>query len=479
MSRKRSASPQSPPRAKRQAVQSWLDTQIPYSTIELSDKDHRLFPLSPSAPPTLRLTSESSELQLLSGGVSYIFSEEMESAADAELRTSKSDFSIGPDMPKFRDHLRYRGVRCAEEEDDDDLEFPENWDELQMIKRIARESPEPTPEEHKEYQRTARSVTNEPGVMARMLPKILKSRWEEERHLACGYDKQWVQHIPLPGEGSMRLTDPKPDQAFGWQTNAFEMDALMDEALTIRLGGKKLGSYASPCDSLYWPVATVEGKGATGTLSKARLQNLHNSSIMLNNQHALCTRAQRTSFPYMRVMAVTVIVTADTAELSCHWIAKAPDKSLIFWARQIGAWPLASKERDVYIEMRRTIRNCVEWVRGQTLLSIRQDLEALGKLVRTTVAPRHSLSLKVTRQEKSSGQSQERIPTSATNRLPIAGSSEADIRQPNFASPSSPRHSESEGTTAATSKTAYPRKLTNSMIAVSEDKLRRGHPLAN
>jgi hypothetical protein len=83
---------------------------------------------------------------------------------------------------------------------------------------------------------------------------------------------------------TLKLPPPKSDQAIGWTPKMFDkFDAGVLLTSAPPLGQKSARSFASPNDNLHWPVFTVEGKGAVGQLRKARRQNLHNGSIMVNN----------------------------------------------------------------------------------------------------------------------------------------------------------------------------------------------------
>lgn len=195
MSRKRSASLQTSPQAKRQAIESGVENQVPYSTIEPNDE-----PSQPSSSPlplpslsssrslqrsSLRTPSPTVHIrkncsgkvnpgsQSLRKNISNITEEDMASTAASEAPSAESNISIGPDMPRCQDQLRFRGVRDADQ--DDENVFPVDWKELQNMKRETRESPGPSPEEHKDYRRTVRDMTNEAGSMVLLVPKILKA----------------------------------------------------------------------------------------------------------------------------------------------------------------------------------------------------------------------------------------------------------------------------------------------------------------
>lgn len=471
MSRKRPASPYTLPQAKRQAIESWVDRQAPCQSIEAKDETFRcsppLSPLDLALPSPKRCSARVGSKSGVDDGIfNLVHLDDMASIGASEVPSAESNVSIGPDMPRFQDQLRFRGVRDADQ--DDESVFPDDWNEVEDLMEKARESPEPTSKEHKEYRRTVRDMTNEAGLMALLVPKILKAAWEEEASTSWKHNKAWLQHIPLPRDGSAKLTVPQPDQAIGWTPSSFlgRLDGRVDAALTRSHGGRRFGSYWSPCEGLCFPVITVEGKGAAGQARIARLQNLHNASFMLNNQHELCQKAQRAEFPYQRVMAISIIITAEIAEVNCHWISKALDGRLTFWGKLLEAWGLSGRKEELYVSMRRTIRNCVEWIMARTLANIQQDVDALRYQLQAA-AIHHMQSGQISQRLQDLGQS--RIAEARTNNVIIAP-------RLSITSSTSKGSVELEGSTAATSSTSRRRKQTPSMQADLGGKLRGSRP---
>lgn len=303
----------------------------------------------------------------------------MPSQAPSEAPSADTVGSITPDMPEFREHLAHRGVYDADLQNDPN-NIPDNWDDLKKIVNESRDSPEPDDQQHAQFKLKVRTANNESGLIAILSPRFLKAAWAAEDNIEWQHDQQWTRHVPLRRVMSPRLADPKPDQSFGWRLEKFDglLDANVSAILSIPVSRKKRLSFASPCADLYWPVATVEGKGAAGQLRQAHLQNLNNASIMLNNLFELKKRVDPDSIPSKRAMVVTVELTAETAQLNCHWACRnATSGQLNFWGKTPGSWGLHSPKRQDFIEARRCILNCIEWVRKTTLAEIVGDL---GKL---------------------------------------------------------------------------------------------------
>lgn len=227
--------------------------------------------------------------------------------------------TITPDLPAFEQELRRRKIFDADSEEMSD-EYPSNWEEIQSVLGQDRDSPEPTPAEHQGFRRRVVNTGNEAAVMASVSPKLLKDKWNDEPGVAWQHDQPWTKCVPLQPHIAPRLPPPKPDQAIGWTSKAFD-DFYTGASLTVipTNGRKTPKSFASPSDNLHWPVFTVEGKGAAGQLRKARRQNLHNASIMMNNFFELRKRTESHELPFGRAMVMTMELTAEVVQLNCHW----------------------------------------------------------------------------------------------------------------------------------------------------------------
>ncbi len=120
------------------------------------------------------------------------------------------------------------------------------------------------------------------------------------------------------------------------------------------------GSNASPSDNLHWPVFTVEEKGAAGQLRKARRQNLHNASVMINNFFELKKRTGSPELSFGQAIVITMELTAEVAQLNCHWPSRSINGDVIYHRRALESWSLYSPRLATYREARRSISNAVD-----------------------------------------------------------------------------------------------------------------------
>ena len=226
-----------------------------------------------------------------------------------------SNSTITPDLPTFEDELCRRNVIDASAAD----EYPDDWEEVNAALRRNRASPDPTAQQHRAFQRRVANTSNEPSIMASVTPKLLKDEWNDEPNISWQHDQAWNRSVMLYPRMVPKIPPPKPDQAIGWSPRAFIQYNAIKQLTVLSPGGRRAKkSYASPCDSLRWPVFTVEGKGAAGELRKARRQNLHNAAIMVNNRLSLKEKIGSSESFLGRIGAITMELTAGScaAELS-------------------------------------------------------------------------------------------------------------------------------------------------------------------
>lgn len=293
--------------------------------------------------------------------------------------------TITPDFPAFEQELRRRKIFDADTEEMSD-EYPSNWEEIQRVLGQERDTPEPTPMEHKGFRRRVVNTGNEAAVMASVSPKLLKDKWNDEPGVAWQHDQPWTKCVPLHPHLTPRLPPPKPDQAIGWTSKAFDEFYAGPLLTLIPTNGRKTSkSFASPSDNLHWPVFTVEGKGAAGQLRKARRQNLHNASVMINNFFELRKRTGSQQLPFGQALVMTMELTAEVAQLNCHWPSRSTNGDMICYGRTLESWSLHSPRLATYREARRSISNIVEWARKTAYAIIVHDLSILEKLSRSSM----------------------------------------------------------------------------------------------
>ncbi len=394
--------------AKRKAIETWIpeptacgslidskatkkrkfdiDTKIPY---EYPSKRARL----PPSPVITKAVMEKAGRGIGTGKMRDLSQHRSRSIADISSQASTSEdqsqlstpSTITPDFPAFEQELRRRKIFDADTEEMSD-EYPNNWEEIQRVLGQDRDSPEPTPTEHRGFRRRVVNTGNEAAVMASVSPKLLRDKWNDEPGVAWQHDQPWTKCVPLHPHLTPRLPPPKPDQAIGWTSKTFEK-FYAGTSLTIipRNGQKTLKSFASPSDNLHWPVFTVEGKGAAGQLRKARRQNLHNASVMINNFFELKKRTGSPELSFGQAIVITMELTAEVAQLNCHWPSRSINGDVIYYGRTLESWSLHSPRLATYREARRSISNAVEWARRTAYARILHDLSTLENLSKSSI----------------------------------------------------------------------------------------------
>jgi hypothetical protein len=405
MVRKRALSITGLPPTKRQAVESWIrnsqaDGRSPplqatrkrkidgihneSSTVcqYPRKRHHSAAPLTRQALIQLALPSTQSTKpeQLLDDDLPSPADMSSQATASEDQSQIPTPSTITPDLPAFEHELRRRKVLDADAEEISE-QFPDNWAEIQKVLRQDRESPEPTTSEHKGFRRRVINTGNEAAVMASVCPKFLKEQWYDEPGVAWQHDQPWRKYVPLCPHMTPKLPPPKPDQAIGWTPNMFDkFNAAVLLTSAPPLGQKSARSFAAPNDNLHWPVFTVEGKGAAGQLRKARRQNLHNGSIMVNNFLELKKKVNATTLSFGRAMVMSMELTAEIVQLNCHWAARSINGDVTYYGRTLGSWSLHCPRQSTFREAKRWISNGVEWVRKNAYDDLLQDLSRLEKL---------------------------------------------------------------------------------------------------
>lgn len=116
-----------------------------------------------------------------------------------------------------------------------------------------------------------------------MLPKFINQSWFDEPTIAWQKKQVWNTSILLHSRLLLRLSSPIPDIVVDWSIESFGNSYAnlfySHEAITKM----HRRAYSAPNGDMYWPMITIKGKSARGQVHKARLQNLHNASIMVNN----------------------------------------------------------------------------------------------------------------------------------------------------------------------------------------------------
>ncbi len=281
--------------------------------------------------------------------------------------------AIGPSDPRFEVELQLRGARLADFLDD--IEPPNNLDEFKKVLAENRASPGPDTNAIKVFRQLLSQAASEAGVtqscLERALPCIEEALLAQDQETVT--DKQWSRTILLEPDRSPPLSACKPDQTFGWSLDAFP---FRFDRVT-----QALKSFLRPVATyplLHWAYFTVEAKGAKKTLREARLQNLHNGAVMLNNmlciKQALGKEAVEAFLNQIHVASLEL--TTETIQISGYWASSAADGSVKFYGITVGCWTPNDPEGKQFGQARKAALNAIAWMRKETHASVSKDMQA-------------------------------------------------------------------------------------------------------
>jgi hypothetical protein len=265
----------------------------------------------------------------------------------------------------YENELRCRRVFFVYE---DETTTPDNFNDLEDATYEDRDSPEPEDEDMINFRNRARQSETNPSILQSMLSKIIDLEdildSDDLNTTAC---QQWADSISLPSTSQRRIPAPIPDQTVGFHVPKLgRCNAIAH-----------LGASACPTESgsnLAFPLFTVETKK---NLKIARLQNLHNAAVMLNNLSKL-VRKKKEFFGKAHVF--TLSLTPESIELCYYWATKDANGEISFYGQACDSWSTISKYG--YTEPRDCTRNALSWVLSQARLWIPRDLEALELTLR-------------------------------------------------------------------------------------------------
>lgn len=296
--------------------------------------------------------------------------------------------SLSADHPQFGVQLRRRRIYDADAER---LvkQYPINWEEIQRVLKRDRASPQPSSTDHQGFRDRVNHAENgeESTIFDAVLPKFFKESWFDEPTIAWQKEHAWNTCIPLHPRLVPKLSPPKPDIAIGWSIESFESsyaDLFYLQGAATSMHGR---SYSAPSGEMYWPMVTIEGKGAKGQIRIARLQNLHNASIMVNSILELKrnvskkTKGNELEAFYGRALVFTVELTAELIQLNCHWAVEGNNGQTSYYGRTLDSWSLHSPKFEVFEDARRCVRNVVEWGRTQAFEEMKKVISILGATI--------------------------------------------------------------------------------------------------
>jgi len=366
---------------KKSSVETWLKNTptIPLQT-ELQTGTKRKFTIDGEKPcfllhehlrkpsqSTTRLTKEAlHKIDKVYSGESFSSGSMATSASDGQSAAASSS-GISPYNENYEDHMGRRGVMFLPQNSN---QYPSNWTTLREVLLQPRDSPEPSPGMHSEFDRNITTALNEKRTLSVIIADFLKVDWQRDGQTVIQEDSAWKNHVPLYPGLEPKLTAPQPDVAYGWSTqstsNSFAQSLLSKDVQLKRVRKNKeeifteIRSFATPSPMLTWPVFTVEGKGSKGASPVANKQNMDNGSIMVNNILQLKRKiGQETGF-YDRALVLTLDATEVYLQLNIHWASLAVNGEVTCLMRQLESWNPRQIGPDQYRTACKGIRNAVE-----------------------------------------------------------------------------------------------------------------------
>lgn len=305
------------------------------------------------------------------------------SASDGQSAAASSS-AISPYNDNYEDHIGRRGVMFLPQSSD---QYPSNWTTLREVLLQPRDSPEPSPAMHTEFDRNITTALNEKRTLSVIIADFLKVEWQRDGQTVIQEDSAWKHHVPLYPGLEPRLTAPQPDVAYAWSTqstfNAFAQLLLSKEVQFKRTKKNteevftETRTFATPSPMLAWPLFTVEGKGSKGASSIANKQNMDNGSIMVNNILQLKRKIGQEMGFYDRALVLTLDATDVYLQLNIHWASLAVNGEVTYLMRQLESWNPRQIGPDQYRAACKGIRNAVEYIRRTAFSEIQADVQTL------------------------------------------------------------------------------------------------------
>lgn len=244
---------------------------------------------------------------------------------------------------------------------------PVDFQELRQFLQQDRDDLTVDPTKVASYVKRVLKVLNEQEMVQAILPDLFDIlELHESDWLAFQCNTGWIFQFLF----SDRLGHPQPDQTLGMQ-----LIWLSQEFPHVLSPDGVLFDHLHPAKDLILPVLTMELKGPKGALSDARLQNQNNGACELKNIVKLKRALKRLRKTYIeRIMALSIEITTESVQVTCHWITTRPDGKDRYWST--GVLPPTNMHN--LADVQRLVRNALDWAK-QELRKLIRDLALLEK----------------------------------------------------------------------------------------------------
>ena len=211
---------------------------------------------------------------------------------------------------------------------------------------------------------TVRRSSNENSVSSSVFPRIFPvSRVDTCSTLKEHWNRQWTHWIPPYPNHDPKIAPPQPDYAIGYHTTLFPGGAI-----------RRLQGLASPSkNKLSFPVFFAELKGASGAMSVAKIQNLHNGASAVYNLLRLYQAIGLEDDFYGKAWVLALDTNGEMWRLRCHWVSRGGHECDTYYSKILRCWAVEDPRDSIISEARASMRNIVDWMRD----TLFKDLSAM------------------------------------------------------------------------------------------------------
>ncbi|KAI9857162.1 MAG: hypothetical protein M1824_004963 [Vezdaea acicularis] len=312
------------------------------------------------------------------------------SRPSASLISSQSSRKSDKSAANVRDvdfdkALSYRNIFIESQEPSQ--EFLQRAKEVLNRQRLSPEIDDVAAERFKTLSNKCR-LKAEPIIREMLSPYIVPPLDElSETKLARNIDQSWRNSVPVPLNPSilidpLPLPTPKPDEAFGYRSDALSADQRRAIDLLVDSTGQ---SYAMPDDEIRFPFLTIEYKSQakTGTHHVATNQNANSGSVALHSNLELIRRGTGVaSIDYNEPQFFSGSIDHESARINVHWYSYEHKEDLFsFHVRALSKHFLDDAEG--LRTVRREIRNILDFGRNERHKTLSDALDAYTQRIRS------------------------------------------------------------------------------------------------